>query len=218
MTTPARQHFLRASAAKASAAAAPGATMADTTVYEQQLAQLIEHRRRLKAVQSIERKVALKRELLPEYAAYVQGALEGGKGAQDDVLMTVMVWRIDVGDIAGALDIAEYALAHNLTLPDQYERDTATLVAEEIAEAALRQGGEVGVEDLERAQAAVADRDMPDEVRAKLHKALGYAERESDPEQALLHLRRALSLSERCGVKKDIERLERELKHAGTSG
>ena len=55
--------------------------------------------------------------------------------------------------------------------------------------------------------------DMPDEVRAKLHKITGLVLRaEQQPEQALEHLARAMQLDVNAGVKKDIERLERELK------
>ncbi|MBN4688500.1 terminase, partial [Escherichia coli] len=109
----------------------------DANAYELMLAKLAEDRRRLKEVQSIERKIEIKRQILPDYAPWVQGALEAGRGGQDAVLMTVMVWRIDVGDFAGALDIAAYALRHGLVLPDQYQRDAATLIAEEIADQAL---------------------------------------------------------------------------------
>ncbi|MDY8569877.1 phage terminase small subunit, partial [Escherichia coli] len=35
----------------------------------------------------------------------------------DDILMTVMLWRLDTGDIAGALEIARYALKYGLTMP-----------------------------------------------------------------------------------------------------
>ena len=73
---------------------------------------------------------------------------------------------------------------------------------------------------------------MPDQVRAKLHKAMGLhlvrtaTAADDNPETvpagaakaaraaALDHLRRALALNDKCGVKKDIERLERELKKA----
>ncbi|UJB21885.1 phage terminase small subunit [Lysobacter gummosus] len=54
--------------------------------------QLGEHRRRLKSVQSVERKVEMKRRILPEYAPWIDGVLQGGRGGQDKVLMTVMVW------------------------------------------------------------------------------------------------------------------------------
>ncbi len=38
--------------------------------------------------------------------------LADGRGAQDDIVMTVMLWRLDAGDIAGALEIAPYALKY----------------------------------------------------------------------------------------------------------
>jgi hypothetical protein len=187
---------------------------------------LAEDGRRLKGLQSLEAKAQVKRELLPDYAPWVDGVLAAGKGAQDTVLVTVMVWRIDAGDYAGALDIAAYALLHDLVLPDRYARTTATLVAEEMADAAkrARDGKEAfDVDLLEQAQALTAAHDMPDEVRAKLHKEIGllYAAQtqgEADlallrllSESALENLRRAIQLSDRAGVKKDIERLERAL-------
>ena len=47
-------------------------------------------------------------------------------------------------------------------------------------------------------------------------KAQGYAQRDAGYTTAALeNLQRALSLNDRAGVKKDIEKLERELKNAG---
>jgi hypothetical protein len=225
MVSPARAHFLRVSAATASASAAAGQQL-DCSEYELMLLKLAEDGRRLKGIQSMEAKAQVKRELLPDYAPWVDGVLAAGKGAQDAVLMTVMVWRIDAGDYAGALDIAAYALLHDLVLPDRYARTTATLVAEEMADAAkrARDGKEAfDVDLLEQTLALTAAHDMPDEVRAKLHKEIGllYAAQtqgETDlallrllSESALENLRRAMQLSDKAGVKKDIERLERTL-------
>lgn len=223
MSSPARRHYERTVAARAAAEAAPGDApdRAHANAYELQLAQLAEDRRRLKAVQSIERKIELKRSLLPKYAPWIEGTLAADKGGQDDVLMTVMVWSIDAGEYAQALGIADYALRHGLTLPDQYQRDTATVVTEEIAEralAALGAGEGFPAEVLETTDTLTADRDMPDEARAKLHKALGLVFTVAEPAKALEHFRRALSLHERVGVKKEIERLERELKKAAPTG
>ena len=180
--------------------------------------------------------MAKKRELLPEFEAYVAGVLEGGKGAQDDVLMTVMLWRLDVGDLEGGIEVAEYALRHGLDTPDRFERDTASIVAEQVAEEALarletpyedsERGRTAAANDaadlvmhLSRAEALTRDADMHDQIRAKLHKALGYAYRGSlSLEESLEHLRRALQLNDRAGVKKDIEKLERELKQQQNAG
>jgi tetratricopeptide (TPR) repeat protein len=219
MTSLARRHFQRVSAAQAAEASGDAPMQGDA--YQLMQAALFEDYRRLKATQSMERKAEIKREILPKYADYVDGVLAAGRGAQDDVLMRVMLWRIDAGDLAGAVAIARYALQHGLTPPDQFERGTAAIIAEEVADQALKlieaEDAEVTalLELLEEVEALTRDADMHDQIRAKLHKALGYALRDSArPQEALEHLKRALQLNDRAGVKKDIERLEREVKNA----
>ncbi|MDZ4036146.1 phage terminase small subunit [Burkholderia gladioli pv. alliicola] len=214
INTPARAHFARVTAARAAAAAAPGETMAGVTPYELMLAKLARDRLALKAVQSTAKKVGMKRKLLPEYVDYVAGVLEAGRGAQDAVLGWIMLWRIDVGDYAGALPIARYALMHGLTMPEPFDRSVAAVVAEQYADAALTAFLEKDTFDAEALLAInelTANRDMHDQVRAKLYKALGYALQESDPAAALGHLRAALKLNERVGVKRDIDRLQQQL-------
>lgn len=223
MTNLARRHFQRVTAAKAAGGANPGRPQTGEQ-YELHAAALWEARRTLKGIKSLEAKVAKKRELLPEFAAYVAGVLEGGNGAQDDVLMTVMLWRLDVGDLAGGIEVAEYALRHGLDTPDRFERDTASIVAEQVAEEALARLEATEAADeaavaadlvmhVSRAEALTRDADMHDQIRAKLHKALGYAYRTAGSlEEALEQLRRALQLNERAGVKKDIEKLERQVR------
>ncbi|MEQ4541131.1 MAG: phage terminase small subunit [Billgrantia sp.] len=227
MTSPARRHYQRVTAAKAAGDAQPGRPQGGQQ-YELFAAALWEARQTLKGIKSVEAKIAAKRELLPQFGPYVQGVLEGGTGAQDDVLVTIMLWRLDVGDIAGALAIAEYAVKHGLDTPDRFERDTPSLVAEQVAEEALKQlqnakgeGDEVDHEaaahlvmHLVQAEALTREADMHDQVRAKLHKALGYAYRDkgNSIDEALTHLRRALELNDKAGVKKDIEQLERQAK------
>ena len=225
--TPAQRHQQRIRAAQEAAKAAPETSMEGATVYERQLLQLSEDKARLKQIQSAQGKAELKRTLLPVYVPYVEGVLSAGRGAQDEVLTTVMVWRIDAGDYSGALDIAEYVLKHNMVLPDRFARTTGTLVAEEIAEAALKAqkaGGAFESTILERVGSLTANQDMPDEARAKLHLAFGravLAESKEDNLSALeiakSHLERAIDLHSACGGKKDLERVDRLLKkHAST--
>lgn len=231
MTNPCRRHFQRVTAAVAAAAVAgPAMTMEGASVYELHLAKLQQDYLRLKQVQSTEGKAELKRQLLPEYVPYVEGVLAEGKGAQDQVLTTLMVWRMDAADFAGALDIAEYVIHHALLMPDRFERTTGTIVAEEIAEVALKAqkaGGTFDLDLLLRTEQIAGDEDMPDQAKAKLHLALGkaYAEKVSDEdpaenrlivlgtlESAKTHLARAIELNTSCGGKKDLERVERLLK------
>lgn len=218
MNSPARRHYQRHTAAR-DAGAAPHGTPQNGDQYEVHAAALWEARRTLKGIQSLQGKIAKKRELVPEFESYVAGVLDAGNGAQDDVLMTLLVWRIDIGDLPGALAIAGYAMRHSLQTPDRYERHTPALVAEEVADQSLRlleaehPDTAALVAELTTTAELVDGHDMHDEIRAKLHKALGYAHRANgQPDDALHQLQQALTLNERAGVKKDIERLERELK------
>lgn len=226
----AQAHQRRARAAMEAAKTAPQQTMAGATAYEHQLNQLLQDRLRLKAIQSNEGKAALKAQLLPEYIPYVEGVLAAGNGAQDDVMTTVMVWRVDVEDYSGALDIADYVLKHKLIMPDRFERTTGCLVAEEIATAALKAqkaNGSFDLSILHRTIELTDAEDMPDQARAKLYLATGRAtlngitaEEPGQPGQiqaGIDLLKRAIELHDGCGGKKDLDGAERLLKkHAAT--
>ncbi|HHQ6025199.1 terminase endonuclease subunit [Enterobacter hormaechei] len=213
MTSPARRHMMRVSASETARRAA--APLRNATAYEQMLVKLAADSRTLKQISSIERKADKKRELLPFYASWVSGVLTQGKGTQDDIVMTVMLWRLDADDIAGALDVARYAIPHGLTMPAS-KRSTACLLAEEVALSVqrLRDAGQpVELAHLLDTISLTEQADMPDVVRAKLHKMTGYVLRDADQlSEALTQLQRAMQLDRVVGVKKDIERLERALK------
>lgn len=227
--TLAQRTQLRKRSAQEAAAVAPSALMDGATGYEVMLAKLQQDQFRLKQVQSQEGKAKLKAEMLPEYVPYVDGVLSAGQGAQDDVLTTLMVWRIDAGDFTGGLQVAEYVLKHGLLMPDRFNRTTGCLVAEEVATAALKAqkaGGTFPLEVLTATAVLTEDQDMPDEARAKLVLALGRAtlegitdEQPGQPGQlqaGIDLLKRAIELNSSCGGKKDLERAERLLKkHAG---
>jgi hypothetical protein len=200
--------------------------------------------RRLKEIQSIARRIDVKREMLPAYTDWVAGLLDGGRnagaGIAEDVLPTVMVWLIDTGDYARALLLAEHVIAYDVPLPSRYERSAAALIVEEIADAAIRAQtakAPFPLDVLEHVAELTADADMHDQVRAKLHKAIGTelarAADAIDPakpefaalaQRALDPLRRAVALHDRVGVAGQIKRLERALappkpttKSAGTA-
>lgn len=214
------RHKQRTQAQAAALAAAAGQIdLVNATAYEQELMRLAQHQRRLHDVQSLERKAQVKRDLLPEYAAYIDGVIASNAGVQDDVLMTVLVWRIDAGDIPGALTIADYALAHGLAMPARYKRTTGCLVAEEVADAALKPGGNVALAELSATERMTREHDMPDEVRARLFKAIGYALMEDGHDaEAVEWLRKAAAAHAKVGVKRDIELLERKLKKQQAEG
>ncbi|WP_210517574.1 phage terminase small subunit [Pantoea ananatis] len=182
--------------------------------YDLMLLQLNEDRRRLKGIQSTVIKAQIKVEVLPKYAAWVEGVLSADGAQQDDVIMYVMLWRIDAGDYAGALTVGRHALKHGWVMPVG-KRNTATVLAEEMADAAkaaILAGTPFDSDLLLQTLDAVDGEDMPDQSRARLHKSIGWVQIESKPVSALNHLKRALQLDEKCGVKKDIEQLERKLR------
>ncbi|WP_449757996.1 phage terminase small subunit [Erwinia persicina] len=215
MTSPAQRHVMRQQAVEASQRA--DGALRHANGYERMLMKLNEDKRRLKKVRSVESKAQMKRDMLPGYLPWVAGVLSQGKGAQDAILMTVMIWRLDAGDIPGALEIARYALQYGLVPPDTYRRNsTAYLLAEEVADAATRKWTAKELVDISPLLATLEltkSEDMPDQVRAKLHKITGYVLRDVGRAlEAMEHLKRALQLHQGSGVKKDIERLGTELK------
>ena len=219
MINPARAHRERVLAAMRGGVDEPMDARSENQ-YELMLMQLAEHRRRLKQIQSIERKIEVKRQLLPEYAPYIQGVLQGNSGRQDDVLMTVLVWYIDTGEIEKALQIAEYALQHDLQTPDRYERSLACLVAEEVADTSLKlmdSESAVSPDLIGKTISLTEEHDMFDQVRARLLKAYGMSLTKSGNQtEAVEPLKRALELDDRSGVKKLIEQTEREIKKNST--
>lgn len=215
MTTPAARRYKTVMAAKAAASAGAGETVVGSQ-YELMLAKLYNDRRRLKDIQSIERKIEAKREILPEYSTWVDGALSAGKGGQDDVLTTLMIWNIDAANYEEALRIGRYVLEHDLTLPDQFERTPATVLVDEIADAALAAQKEekpFPMQILLELQTITADLDMPDQARSKLHKAIGYElHQRGNLQDAKTHYERALELNDRIGVKRDLKEIQSALK------
>jgi len=189
--------------------------------YELHHAQLMEDIRTLHDIESLQAKIERKRELLPKYEDYVAGVLKGGSGQQDDVLMNIMVWYLDTGQLEKGLDIADYAAKHGLETPDRYQRSTAALVSEEVADFVLKERNEGDdpkqyLLDVTRAALLFRDSDMHDQIKAKLYKANGYLCREvGDFETALKSLKQAVQLHEKCGVKQDIQALEKQLKNSG---
>lgn len=210
------------------AAGATNASPADRAAAQIAL-RLMHDLRRLKEIKSIDRKVAAKREMLPEYKAWVEGVLAAdagvGTGTSADVVPTYMVWLIDTGAYMEALDIAEFLLRHRVTMPKRYERDVATIVVEEIAEAANKAqsaGQAFPQAALDTADFLTAGQDIHDPVRAKLLKAIGVEQLRTAEEMeagsclvpltsALVHLREAQRLNDRVGVKDRIKRAEKLL-------
>ncbi|MEH6565110.1 MAG: phage terminase small subunit [Halopseudomonas sp.] len=226
--TPAARHMARVASKQAATAAAEAqGHMANATVYEQHLAQLHQDRLRLKNISSMQGKAELKKQLVTTYHDYIAGVLDSAAGVQDEVFTTVMLWAIDAEDFPLALAMADYVLEHDLKLPDRFERPPATMVAEEIATSALnaiKADKPFSLDVLQTAERITRSYDMHDQARAKIHLAIarGLArelDEDNPTEQAVTglakakaHLTRAIELHDKCGGKKDLEKVDRLLK------
>ncbi|MBH1591216.1 terminase [Stenotrophomonas maltophilia] len=231
--SPAKQHLSRVRAAEESARRQGSAPVDNASEYELHMMKLQDHRLRLKQIQSGEAKGKFKAQILDDYAPYLQGVLQADAGGDDEVVATLMLWHIDAGDFAGALPLAEYALRHDLAMPDRFARTTGCLIAEEVADAALRAqvaGADFDAAVLDATTTLTAQQDMPDQVRAKLYLAAGRSVIRADDVEdnpppfdqlvkCVANLNRALELDTACGGKKDLERATRLLKkHAPPAG
>ncbi|MGC5795885.1 hypothetical protein J4O76_02085 [Sphingomonas sp. NFX23] len=189
-------------------------------------------RQRLKQIKSKELKVAAKRQMLPEYQAWCDGLLDAGRRVEgrqldptgaDDVLPSIMVWCLDVGDWTRGLMLASFVLRFSIPMPKHFVRDAATLVLEEIADAALRaqaRSEAFPLYVLEAVELLTDGIDMHDEPKAKLFKAIGAelvraaGEATGDAivptiERAMAVLTRAQEKNERVGVKTMLRGLEK---------
>ncbi|HBS5821154.1 phage terminase small subunit [Klebsiella variicola] len=222
MLTPAQRHFQRVMAERHGKAE----DLSDTarTAHEQILHRMRMDMAALKKIQGEQAKAALKRQMLPNYEGWIEGTLEGDSGRQDEVITRLMIWAIDVRDYPLAARIGRYVIAHDLAMPDRFNRTAATALVDEICDPILVQ---VKADDstdvssylavLDEVAEFTANSDMPDMVRAKLHKARAFALRNGTPaeqETALGLLRAALVMDPGAGVKKEIDRLARVVKKA----
>lgn len=189
--------------------------------------------RDLSGIASIEARNPKKVEFAKAFAAWIEGVLtagENGHAAQDEILIHNMIWAIDYRDFDYAMTLGRHALQHNLIMPERFNRTVACFLVEEIATISLDHHELVPHETLVELVPVADSYDMPDPARAKLYKALGRSwSRRADAfdpaadnapaggkasfvEAALEAVNRAFALDRNVGVKKDIERLTRQLK------
>ncbi|EJD9551424.1 terminase [Escherichia coli] len=221
MLTPAQRYLQREAARRGVTPDSREETRA-RTAHEQVLHQLRMAQMQLKGVQSNIAKAELKKHFLPDFEAWIDGTLAGDSGRRDEVITTMMVWAIDCRDYPLALRIGEYVIRHRLALPDNFGRDAATVLTEEIAEVVLTEAAANSETDLsgyirtlDELDALVCDQDMPDQVRAKLHKARAFSRRASgstgDLTVSLNLLREAMRINPAAGVKREIATLARKV-------
>lgn len=168
----------------------------------------------LSHIKGVDLKVTKKKEWYPDYLGFIEGSIAASPAPQNDALLHLMVWAIDVGDLNTAAKIGQFAVLNNMVMPGKYKRSVAELLTENCAEALIADPvlAQQSVELIQRIIDVGYGQDMVNEARAKIYKAQGFALMESQPSEALRAFQTAYRLHDKVGVKKDMDKLERLVK------
>ncbi|WP_299594328.1 phage terminase small subunit [uncultured Microbulbifer sp.] len=186
----------------------------DRTIVETQLERDLEL---LSERDNVAEKIALKRQLLPNYLPQVDAYLEAGMQHPNPLLVWCLIWLIDVEDIEQALKLANIAIEQQQLMPERFKRDLPTYVAEALHDWAERQYKDQKSADpyFSEVVDAVHSERWPVAqiiVQGKLYKLAGlFAERNGETEKAVQWFERAMEANPRAGVKTRLEKLKTQL-------
>lgn len=211
----ARKHRLRVLAEQSAKADQFGDNRLDASIYQLQLIELKNDKSILSGIKSEQLRAEAKAKIIPKHLPYVEGIISADQKVNDEVVTTIMLWCFDAGMFEQGLRIAKFALAHGLEMPDSFSRDTPSIVAEEIANAALskiRAGESFDLNVMCEALNMTEAYDMHDQIRAKLNCAIGKSYMaEKDYSLAVLYMKKAIELQSNVGCKQDLAQAEKLL-------
>lgn len=160
---------------------------------------------RISEINSHELRRQLKREeLLPKYEEYVQRYRDSGLSFPNSVLMYVLVWLFDTAQFEKGLELAEFAMSQGQALPERFNRDIPTFVADEVidwaeAEYKAKRTPEPYVSNL--LPRVDGEWKLFERIPARYHKQLGIlAMDQKEWATAIPHFERAEQLHEGIGV------------------
>lgn len=226
-----QQKLAAATAASDKEIVSPGArvlgTMPQGLMGGQQLAAMLdasleEDLKALHDVASLERKAALKRDvLLPKYREYISRLMAEGK--RHDLLGYYVVWAFDAGAIEEALRLAFWCMENGHDLPERFKSPLALFVATQTLAWAEKEfdSGRSHSPYLAAVLAAVEGEqggqawDIPDRIKAVFYRLIGLqAEKEENLAAAAENLERAFALGGK--VKTALEAVKKRLVRADT--
>ena len=181
------------------------------------LASLENDVQRLHEINSLQRKQAVKSaELLPRYRDYVTSHMTAGK-KPGPVLVRVMIWAFDVGDVDYGMQLAEYIHEKGgAVMPEGFKRNFANY--------ALGTVGDIAVSQMTNKQ-PVTDHittvaewmhdhpqwDIVDKIKAAVLKGQGgWLEQNAALESALISYEQAQALDSGVNLRRKIKQLKGE--------
>ena len=160
---------------------------------------------RISAINSREARQQLKRdELLPKYQEYVRRYRDSGLSFQNSVLVYVLVWLFDIADFEQGLELADFAMSQGQKLPERFNRDIPTFVADEViewAEAEYKAGRSPEPYVSNLLPRVDGEWSLFERIPARYHKQLGIlAMDRKDWVEAIARFERAEALYDGIGV------------------
>ena len=160
---------------------------------------------RIGEINSHELRRQLKREeLLPKYQEYVQQYRDSGLSFPNSVLMYVLIWLFDTAEFDKGLELADFAISQGQALPERFNRDIPTFVADEVIDWAEREykAGRSPEPYLTNLLPRVdGEWTLFERIPARYHKQIGIlALDQRDFAKAITHFERAEALFESIGV------------------
>ena len=142
-------------------------------------------------------------ELIPKYLPYCRSYRDQKEAYKNPVLVQVLIWLFDIGEINAGLKWAYFAIEQKQPLPERFKRkDLTTFVADAVLEWCEQQ--ENKRHSIEPYFSEVFQRlidqnwPMPDAVRSKYHKKAGDLARDQGQlQQALEYYIRAVELDQK---------------------
>lgn len=178
---------------------------------------------RIAAIDSREQRQLLKRdELLPKYLDYVKRYRESGLNFANPVLVYVLIWLFDTVQFTKGLELAAFAMSQDQKLPERFNRNIQTFVADEVidwaeAEYKAKRSPEPYVSNL--LHLVDGEWKLFERIPARYHKQLGLlAMDRRDWTAAIVHFERAEALYESIGVGTRLAGARKALLKAQASG
>ena len=160
---------------------------------------------RISAINSRELRQQLKRdELLPKYQEYVQRYRDSGLSFPNSVLVYVLIWLFDTTQFEKGLELADFAMSQGQVLPERFNRDIPTFVADEViewAEAEYKAGRSPEPYVSNLLHRVDGEWNLFERIPARYHKQLGIlAMDRKEWALAITHFERAEALYDGIGV------------------
>jgi len=173
---------------------------------------------RISQIDSREQRQLLKRdELLPKYLEYVQRYRDSGLNYANPVLMYVLVWLFDTVQFEQGLELATFAMEQGQKLPEGFDRNIQTFVADEVIDwaEAEHKAGRSPEPYVSNLLPLVDEWKLFERIPARYRKLLGVLAMEREEwAVAIDYFQQAETLYPEIGVKTRREACEKALRKA----